>query len=167
MSPESRVKSVAEAKTQAGRTYYKVSFEDGKTFSVFDRKLVQDQNLEIGTRVHYEAQQNDRGFWNLTDLRPLDQAPSVSEGTVSRPPESSNRESDRNRQVLSMNALNGAVSLFSALLEHKIITPRTGTDAIGIVSAFHAELMRLHEAPRIQAADRPAQTPNAVSPESR
>lgn len=150
MAPESEVVSVSEALDKNKHPYKRITFADHPDYSypVFDKKIL--EGVAPGVQVFYEAQKNERGFLNLTELRPLaakvheDGAPESQ--TVKTPERQNNREGgERNHAIFSANALNGSLSLFHDLLEKDIVKPQDGKTAVEMVKIFYRELMKLHE----------------------
>ena len=140
MSPESRVKSVGEAVGKSGKPYTKVEFEDGKSYPVFDKKML--EGIAPGTPVHYESGKNQRGFDNLTELRPLEGQPTGKPATEGKP-EALPAPESREHAMFSMNTLNNAVALMVGFKEK--IKVESAEDLAAKTTYLYRMLLELHE----------------------
>lgn len=146
-SGKSYIKGIADMVGPSGKAYKQVELGDGTRLRFFDPKAI--EGLSVGQEVNFTMQKNERGYWNPTAISPaLPEAAAKTEASATiQPPQErgSERFYDRDRQILSMNALTASATTFAAMLPYLETKPTRMSQAVEMIKQTHAALMQLHE----------------------
>jgi hypothetical protein len=142
----STVKSVGEAMARNGRVYKVLEFDNGEKFPVWDAKKL--EGLVPGAEIGYLKARNEKtGYWNLTELRRLEPEAAEKQDVASddlTKERGSERWTERDRDLLSVNALTSATTLITSMLPYLEEKPTRLFQAIDLVKQTHAALMKIH-----------------------
>lgn len=154
-SGRSAVRGIADMVGQSGKPYKQVELADGTKLRFFDVKAT--EGLTVGQEVTYSMRKNEKGFWNPTSISPVlsEAAAKAEQGekAVPRPEElvgerGRERWAEKDRQMMSMNAMTNATSLVTSMLPYLETKPTKISQALELVFRAQAEMMAKHEAPK-------------------
>ena len=120
---------------------------DGQSghINVWNPHLV--EGLNSGDVIDLELKRNDKGYWDIVELRRTGETkevvpkPVTPEATPLRP----FRESmDKEAAMRSMNALTAASTVTAAMIEKGLLEPKDIPEAIDAVKQFHNAFLNLH-----------------------
>lgn len=141
---------VASFKSKNNRDYYKIEFADGKSVTSFDPET--PQKFHANMDVEYTVSKNEKtGYWDLKEIRPSAAKPPVGESAPAPEPVAAPfRGNDRDRQMMSMNAMTNSTNLVIESMkvsrEFAELRPleEVAKEAFSLIRAIHADMMSIH-----------------------